>query len=699
MEFRISQTFSNSLARLTADEQKQVKATVYDLQENPANPGHQLHKLDKVRDKNFWSVRAGRDIRLIVHRTADNLLLCFVGHHDDAYQWAERRKIETHPTTGAAQLVEIRERYEDVVVPRYIEAVVPAPPKPPLFAGVSDATLMGYGVPTEWLEEVRKATEDTLLYLTDHLPNEAAEAMLDLAFGKMPVPAVPTATTTDPFAHPDAQRRFRVIASAEELERALEYPWEQWTVFLHPSQRDAVERSYNGPVRISGSAGTGKTIVALHRAVHLARLNQNARVLLTTFSEPLANMLRTKLLRLIGNEPRIGERIDVFALDTIAVRLHELNLGKVKVATAAEIRGLVLDALAKADGLAFKSAFVLDEWENVVDAWQLHTWEEYRDVPRLGRKRRLTEKHRAALWDVSTNIREALRNRGLVTQADVYGALAKHFAAQPLSPFEHIIVDEAQDLSVAQLRFLATLGGTTADRLFFSGDLGQRIFQQPFSWKALGVDIRGRSRTLRVNYRTSHQIRTQADRLLGPEVSDVDGNVEDRSRTVSVFNGPPPVIRSVGSPDEEAKVVAEWIRELQASGVTPNEIGIFVRSEAQIPRAVAAAKACDLPAVVLDDGLQIMAGKASICSMHLAKGLEFRTVVVMACDDDVIPLRQRIEQAGDDVDLEEIYNTERHLLYVACTRARDHLLVTGVDPVSEFLDDLETAPSAESDSR
>src|SRR5439155_969001 len=236
--------------------------------------------------------------------------------------------------------------------------------------------------------------------------------------------------------------------------------------------------------------------------------------------------------------------------------------------------------------------------------------------------------------------------------------------------------------------FFAALGGDKPNSLFFAGDLGQRIFQQPFSWRALSVDIRGRSRNLHVNYRTSHQIRTQTDRLLGPEVSDVDGNTEERSNTVSVFNGPSPMIRVCDSEKSETETVAKWMSDLETEGVLPHEFGVFVRSEAELDRARSAVEAAGLAYKTLDGTVEAISGQVSISTMHLAKGLEFRAVVVMACDDEVIPLQERIETVADDADLEEVYNTARHLLYVACTRPRDHLLVTSTAPASEFLDDL-----------
>lgn len=688
MQFRIADTFTDSLAKLTGEEQKAVKTTAFDLQLSPANPGMQLHKLAKAKDKNFWSIRASGDLRLIVHKTSSSLLLCYVDHHDRAYRWAERRKLEIHPKTGAAQLVEIRERVEEVIVPKYVQVEKPAKRKPPLFAKVTDDELLAYGVPLEWLGDVRLANEESLLDLADHLPGEAAEALLDLATGVTPQVQHPVEASTDPFAHPDALRRFRVMINVDELERALEYPWEKWTIFLHPAQQQLVERDYNGPARVSGSAGTGKTIVALHRAVFLARTNPDARVILTTFSDTLANALRTKLRRLIGSNPRVGERLEVLALNSIGKRLYELNIGDLNIAARDVVRQAIKEASGSIKGHKFSVHFLLTEWEQVVDAWQLESWEAYRDVTRLGRKTRLPEQQRAFLWSIYDRTRSSLSDQNLLTYSGMFNRLASHFAESKKRPFDFIVVDEAQDISVAQLRFIAALGGRRVNGVFFAGDLGQRIFQQPFSWKALGVDVRGRSRTLRINYRTSHQIRVQADRLLGPELSDVDGNTEVRRGTISVFNGPQPQIMASDNQKEEIESVSRWLKDRRQEGVEPHEIGIFVRSATELGRARVAVEKAKIPYKVLDENVETTSGHVSISTMHLAKGLEFRAVAAMACDDEIIPLQERIEAVTDDADLAEVYDTERHLLYVACTRARDHLLVTSGDTPSEFLDDL-----------
>ena len=459
MEFRIADTFTDSLARLTGEEQKAVKTAAFDLQLNPSQPSLQFHKLAKAKDPNFWSIRVSRDVRLIVHKTGTSLLLCYVNHHDEAYQWAERRKVETHPKTGAAQLVEIRERVQEIAIPKYVEVERTPEAKPPLFSALSDDQLLAFGVPREWLGDARHANEDSVLDLAEHLPAEAAEALLNLATGTAPrtppqvspdVPAFSLSArldtsakvsepTLDAFNHPDAQRRFRTISSQEELERAFEYPWEKWTIFLHPAQRQLVERDYSGPARISGSAGTGKTIVALHRAVHLARANPETRLLLTTFSETLANALRSKLRLLISNEPRLGERIEVHAMNSIGRRLHEANLGKLQMASGETTCQIIEEASNASQGNRFSLHFLMTEWEQVVDGWQLDTWEAYRDVSRLGRKTRLKEPQRASLWAIFEDVRSRLRSRRAITYSGMFNRLASHFEGSARSPFDFVV--------------------------------------------------------------------------------------------------------------------------------------------------------------------------------------------------------------------------------------------------------------------
>jgi hypothetical protein len=272
VNFLIADTFTASFNRLSSLDQKAVKASVFDLQMDSAGNGLQLHRIDKSKDPDFRSARVNRDIRLIVHKTGDSLLVAYVGHHDDSYAWAERRRIEAHPRTGAVQIVEVRERVEEVARPATLDFVFPEPPKseekatapPALFSSLDDDALLSIGVPADWLADVRAASEDGFFALTAHLPAEASEALLEYAAsGKLTAPAPPPAIA-DPFAHPDALRRIRLIAHQKELEQALAFPWEKWGVFLHPSQRALVERSFSGrrasPARLAPARPSWRSI-------------------------------------------------------------------------------------------------------------------------------------------------------------------------------------------------------------------------------------------------------------------------------------------------------------------------------------------------------------------------------------------------------------------------------------------------------
>ena len=317
-------------------------------------------------------------------------------------------------------------------------------------------------------------------------------------------------------------------------------------------------------------------------------------MLLATFSDALAAALRTRLKRLIGNEPKLAERLEVHSMSGIGRRLYAANVGRLDLAREEDIRELLRQVAAGIEGHRFGAHFLWTEWNTVVDAWQLGSWEDYRDVQRLGRKTRLAEKQRELLWSIFSRVQSALAEQGRLTEPGMFVRLAVRISEAAHPPFGFCVIDEAQDVGVAELRFLAALGGGRPNGLFFAGDLGQRIFQTPFSWRSLGVDVRGRSHTLRINYRTSHQIRRQADRLLPPELADVDGNAERRGATVSVFNGPAPEVRTFESPEDETEAIADWLRGRQLEGYAPHAIGVFVRSLEQIERSrLYRRRACD----------------------------------------------------------------------------------------------------------
>ena len=400
-------------------------------------------------------------------------------------------------------------------------------------------------------------------------------------------------------------------------------------------------------------------------------------MLLASFSDPLAAELAKKALVLAPETGGIVPRITTASFQGIAEQMFQLEHGvRPRIASDAVLRERLRAAAVAASLKGFSERFLLSEWTNVIDAWGLTSLDAYSTVQRMGRKSRLGPNQRARLWPVFQAVREALAAERYTTWANVFTGLADALAQRPSKPFDHVVVDEAQDLAPAELRFFAALAPAKADGLFLSGDVGQRIFQHPFSWASLGVDVRGRSHTLKVCYRTSHQIRRAADKLLPTVLRDTDGLEDERRGIVSVFDGPPPEVRSFDTVAAEADAVRKTVERWLADGVAPKEIGVFVRTPQLVTRARAA--------------IAGLAGAAEMTTapMSLAKGLEFRAVVVMACDEGVLPLDERVADAADEAELDDIYETERRLLYVACTRAREHLLLTGVAPTSEYLADF-----------
>ena len=636
MKTYLSDTFLAALSRLDNQSQKSAKLTAFELQTDPTGKGKSFHRITASKEKDFWSVRANRDIRIIVHKTADRLTLCYVDHHDDAYDWASRRVFERHPRTGALQIVELVEQVRAVmakvdVAPAadlFVEpAPAPEPAKPILFplAKVGADSLQDYGVPQDWAELLVVSSMADALQAADHLPGEAAEAVRVFLAGGVPEAPAPAEAV-------EAQR-FRMVEHRDELEAALEFPWDRWTVFLHPTQRQFVDAEYSGPARVAGSAGTGKTVVALHRALQLSR-DESANILLTTFSDPLASALKEKLNILNGGEALVP-RVKVSSFVGLAKELYELATGNRPrmVGRDAIIRRLT--KIAPDDN----PTFLTNEFEDVIDPWRVDSLEDYRALKRTGRRSRIGQSRRELIWPWFVALRDGMKTRHELTEAQLFAWVEDYYSGRERKPFTHIIVDEAQDLGVPELRFLAALAPDGGNRLFFAGDLGQRIFKLPFSWKFLGIDVRGRSGTLKVNYRTSHQIREQLDRLLPEKLSDLDGLVEDRSGTISVFNGPVPEAISCTDQIDETQQVSAWVKARLDAGIAPEEIGLIVRSEGQLTRAQAVADTLNLSVQALLGDARPQAGLLSVGVMQLAKGLAHRRSTQLRGRRRVAPAR------------------------------------------------------------
>jgi mRNA-degrading endonuclease RelE of RelBE toxin-antitoxin system len=682
VDFLISDTFAKSLSKLDSTHQKKAKQAAFEFQLNPKHPSFKYHRIEKAKVTDFWSARVNSDIRLVIHQSDGQFILCYVAHHDDAYDWAERRRMEVHPNTGAAQLVELKSIVEEHRVP-----LVPnqESTESNLFSSQADDDLLALGVPRDWIDAVRSCDEDDLLELADKLPEEAVERLLTIATGGTVDPV--DSASDNPFLHPDAQRRFKLSEDVEELQRALNAPWDKWMLFLHPVQKKIAVRDYSGSARVTGSAGTGKTVVALHRAVHLSKSNNEAKILLVSYSKTLASLLQKKLDDLLEVEGVDGSNITVVNLHKLAWEYFcKINGVKgINLANDSVIQNLLRDGQKKNSVSEFTLPQIVSEWRAIVDAWSVQSWSEYKAIPRTGRGMPLGAKQRKLLWSVFDHVKDRLRSQNMRTWAEVFANVISGISGKEYLQFDHVIIDEVQDLGVPELKLVRALAIEGGNDLLLCGDMGQQIFQRNLSWKAVGIDIQGRSSRLKVNYRTTHQIKTFSDQLIPFQTKYGDGEVEDRF-TISMFEGADPLVQGFDTKGQEIDAVGQWIIDIIGQGGLPHEIGVFTRTRKLIKNAQESILKADQEYRELDDDMETEEGLVSVGTMHRAKGLEFKFVVAMACDQDTLPLMSAISSRSDPADIDDFVEQERHLLYVACTRAREHLLITYSGQPSEFIE-------------
>lgn len=662
MQQAITNDFLKALANLTSTEQELVLDTVNLFAQNPLHPGLKLHRLDKLKNKGFWSIYVNKDIRIILYKDSSGpWILAYVGHHDDAYRWAETHRAEIHPRNGVLQIFRTVEVTQ--VEPRIVQ---------PLIGHHSEEYLLDLGVPPSYIKPLLLVEdEERFLELISGLPQDVQERLLDLAAGKPVIPPPKVATTEEWLRHPLARQHFYLIESLDELRRALNYPWEQWMLFLHPAQREAVERVFQGPARVVGPAGTGKTVVALHRTAQLARRYPGTSILLTSFNRYLASRLKAALRLLLGELP---PNLTVENIHGLARRWYEEHIGHIQLATEKDYASHLQDAARQ---LGHEPLFLLSEF-SFADEWGLYTWEAYRDFPRTGRGVPLTARERMKLFGVFQEVWAALEAKGSLTFNGLLHRLRDKAEAGALPRFRAVVVDEAQDLGPAELMLVRAIVEETPDNLFFALDPGQRIYKGPLSWQALGLEVRGRSIRLRVNYRTTREIATIAEKVLPPSL---EGEVRE---VLSLLRGPEPEIRQFPTQKACEEGLLTWVRWLLERGTQPEEIGVLVRIWHLADALEDAFRKAHIPVTRLSDK-EVLEGGVRLGTVHSAKGLEFRAVAVFGANKGFFPLEAQLRKAPSVKDREETLEKEEHLLYVAFSRARERLWVGYWDEPSPFL--------------
>jgi hypothetical protein len=679
MAVAIEVSFFSVIQKLTNKDRSRVLTFVNKFLENPAHPSLSLERVQQAKSDNVWSARVSRELRAILCRDGDDCVLVYVDHHDNAYQWAASHSIARHDRTGALQIVEL----PTANAPRITAVPVK---RRGLFDNYTDDYLHSLGVPPPWLPTIRQiSSEDDLLEVVQKLPQDVAERLCDVAAGRLVTPPAPIIAFGAAAEHADQARNLFVVRSRDDLRPLLDAPMATWIAFLHPTQRKLAYSTFKSAVKVTGSAGTGKTVVAMHRARHLAQ--QGKRVLLTSYVNTLCHNLRRNLQLFCNNDEL--QRITIATVHTIA---HTLLREAGETWQPVEDQKIIewLQPLLASRPCPLDAESLLVEWRDVIQAQAISSWEGYRSASRTGRGRPLTMKERRVIWEILEQLQHLMLRRretdfpGLCRQA-----LALLEAGRIRSPFDAVIVDEMQDLGASELRLLAALARQGADRLMLVGDGGQRIYAGKYSLKSLGIDVRGRAHVLRLNYRTTEQIRRFADRILGNEADDLEGGRESRRGTVSLLSSPEPTRKSFTTRSEQCDFVAAQISQLLQMGRTPDEIAVFARQANLLEVLETRLKRASVPWHRLSREDFPPQPMVSLGTMHRAKGLEFKCVFVIDASDDYLPYAAVLRKKTDAQLREDFIEQERQLLYVSVTRARDAAFVTWSGKPSRFLQERE----------
>jgi len=689
----IASDFLDALTRLPTAQQKKVREFTKKFQTNPTSAAINYEKIHSAKDPRVRTVRIDQKYRAVVlHPEKDNVyVLVWVDNHDEAMAWAENRLFEVNPVTGALQVINMTEAQEA------LPQLESGRRNTGLLQQFEDEVLLSFGVPSILLPAVRAVERpEELLLLARHLPDEAAEALIWLQEG-LPLNEVREAVATrkpkisvdatdlgKALMHPDSRRRFVTIQSDDELQAILDAPLEKWRLFLHPSQERLVTKHFAGPAKVTGGAGTGKTVVAMHRARHLAKelcTNPEDKILFTTYTANLAQNVEQNLTNLCGKE---RERIEVVHLHAWAIRFMKKQGIEFRVATNDELDQYWEDAVLAAEEFDFDLGFLRQEWDQVVQAHDIQDLPTYLKVPRIGRGQTLSRPQRARVWKVFEHYNQALRQQGKSDWVTILRATRLFIQrTQPRLPYRAVIIDEAQDFQTEEWKLIRAIAPITANGLFLVGDASQRIYGAKIALRNLGIPVQGRSTQLKINYRTTEQIRLWAMAILqGLEIDDLDNEPFQAKGYKSLLSGQPPEILRCPSSEAEQQVLRQKLAELLATR-RPEHICVVART-AKLLREVyqPMLRAAGIAHTVLDKGQEGQGIR--LATMHRVKGLEFHVMILAGLNAGVLPLHLP-KRVTDPVAKEEHDSRERSLLFVAATRARDILLLTCAGTPSPFI--------------
>ena len=648
--------------------------------------GMHLEPIAQFNDDSMRTARIDDNYRAVIGLIDDNAYLLFVGTHETAYNWGIRKKLVWNNHTQACQIVTIQQTTETVVNTSSSEPQEPSP-----FNNIPEEKMLKIGVPQELIAQVMQIkTLDDLDPLEEYLPSDAYENIFNLLDGEeidniiAEIEEGQAKADEDQLLSNNNRRRFVELTDDEDLQRILDNDMDKWQLFLHPSQQKLVDADYKGTMKVSGGAGTGKTVAALHRLKHLCE-NPNTKVLFTTYTRTLKENIDELIKKMdICRSRYTLNNIDQVLIET--ARQYKVKEGYKVLDYSGDEESLKLwREVLETEVTEFDEKFLYDEYIDVIVYFGNTDAKSYMMQQRVGRTKALSRKQRLEIWKLVEKYIALKQERKVVDRLELFNETTKYLNENNIRPYTNVIADEFQDFSNPELKFLRALVAEGRNDLFLTGDPMQRIYSgRKINFGAAGINVRGvRSRRLKINYRTTEPIKRAAVGVIkGIAFDDMDGGIETMKGYVSLIHGgEKPTYRIVGNTTEEVSQIIEWIEECRQSGIALKDICIAAPSMG-LMKELQTRLHTDGTAYKVLKGTNKQGAQEgiSICTLHSMKGLEFKVVILTGVNERNIPSKatDTYPFTGMDViEKKEYLSAKRSLLYVAITRARQLVFMVG----------------------
>lgn len=697
----ISSDFFKAFSAIPHGKQKKVREFIETFKENPKSPGINYEKINKAKDPNLHSVRIDQEYRGIVLKPerGDVYLLLWADQHDKAYEWAMNKRFQVNPSTGSIQVLTSDINIES------LESKNSRNEENSIYKDIRDKHLLKFGVPSNLISVIKKIeTVEELDSLQNILPQEAYEALFYIAAGDTLEDVYTQLDKADKeenideddfnsaLENSDSKRRFYVVEDSKELSEILNAPLEQWRIFLHPTQRKTVNINANGPVRVLGGAGTGKTVVAMHRAKKLVKeifTGSDDKILFTTFTKNLAADIKENLEKICS--PEELRKIEIINIDSWVSNFLRKNGYDSRIVFDNQLKQYWQNAMNLADNeLALSEIFYREEWRYVIQELGVSSLDDYMKVSRIGRGKRLNRIDRKKVWKVFEDYRAQLNEDNLKELSDATRDAAIILENKgKILPYKSIIVDEAQDMGMVTFRLInQMIKHLSKNNLFIVGDSHQRIYGNKVVLGRCGIHIRGRSRKLKINYRTTEEIKKWAVNLLSDkDFDDLDGGSDDQKGYKSLLHGDLPRIKLFDNYSDEVSFIKKYVKGLIDKGAELNSICLIARKNDLLLQYEGIIKAENIPTYQIkrNSSDKLKHDGIRLATMHRVKGLEFDHVIITSVNKGMVPLEVEDYESDDIIAKEEHELKERSLLYVAVTRAKISALITSYGTSSEFL--------------